>query len=66
MKLRFTVPDMSCGHCKKRIEEALVSRKGIESLSVDLDSKTVTVETELSPEEIISVIDEAGYDATEL
>ncbi|MFP4363569.1 MAG: heavy-metal-associated domain-containing protein [Spirochaetia bacterium] len=63
MKYQFNVPDMSCNHCKMRISKALGEKQGIDDFSVDLDNKVVTVETSLSSEEIVSAIDEAGYDA---
>lgn len=61
-KLTLLVPEMMCGHCEKRIREA-VSSIGGNVISLDLETKIVVVETEVSPEELLEKIDEAGYDA---
>ena len=62
----FSVPDMSCDHCKMRIEKQLGSRDEVRSVEVDLEGKKVTVDGDLSSEAIVELIDEAGYDATPL
>jgi len=59
----FSVPDMSCGHCKMRISNALKAATNVSNFEVDLDAKIVTVNTEQAVESIIDVIDTAGYDA---
>jgi copper chaperone len=56
--------DISCNHCKHTIESALGSYKGIQKVSVDVDSKTVEVDyddTQVSWEEISSELAEIGY-----
>jgi len=59
----FSVPDMSCGHCKMRISNALKAATNVSNFEVDLDAKIVTVNTKLAAEAIVDVIDTAGYDA---
>lgn len=63
MKYLFDVPEMSCGHCKARIESTLLGNGKVENCSVDLNSGTVSVESELKPEKLEELFDEAGYDA---
>jgi copper chaperone len=63
MKYTFNVPDMSCNHCKMRIEKTMGDSGKVENLEIDLDSKKVTLESELSAEALIELFDEAGYDA---
>lgn len=60
----FSVPDMSCEHCKMRISKAL-STADVESFDINLDTKlvTVTAAPAISPESIVELIDTAGYDA---
>jgi len=58
--LVFSVPDMSCQHCVKRIREAL-SRAGVEA-DVSLETKTITTNAN-DPERIVRILDDAGYDA---
>ncbi|GHS94111.1 hypothetical protein AGMMS50276_06060 [Synergistales bacterium] len=62
MKKIFSVPDMSCEHCVKAITKALDDAK-YSGFEVDLPAKEVRVEAD-SADKIISLLDEAGYDAT--
>jgi copper chaperone len=57
----FIVDDMTCGHCKKRIETALGTLPGDKTFTVELPTKKVTVQSALTDEAIAAVIDEAGY-----
>lgn len=63
MKYVFSVSDMSCGHCKTHIEDALKSSGSVHRYDVDLALKKVEVETSLSAGEIATLIDGAGYTA---
>jgi len=66
MKYKFSVPDMSCNHCKMRIEKVMNESGKVKDLSIDLNSKLVSMDTTLSEEEIINLFDKAGYDATKI
>ncbi|NQT59811.1 MAG: heavy-metal-associated domain-containing protein [Bacteroidetes bacterium] len=59
----FSVPDMSCGHCKMHISNALSATTNVSSFEIDLNTKLVTVNTELEADAVVDVIDTAGYDA---
>ncbi len=61
MKYTFKVPDMSCGHCKMHIENALKNSGQASSWSVDLDSKTVVVESDEPNSVIQRLIEDEGY-----
>ena len=64
VKIVFFVEDISCKHCVARIESALRgdSRLHGAKISVSLEEKLVCVEgSDATPEEIASVIKEAGY-----
>ena len=37
MNVVFTVPEISCGHCKDTIESTLNNVESIESVSVDIE-----------------------------
>jgi len=63
MKYTFRVPDMSCNHCKMRIEKAMNESGKVSGLNVDLTSKKVSLESDLSESDLIKIFDEAGYDA---
>lgn len=60
----YSVPDMSCGHCKASIEKAVSSADPKAAIRVDLDKRTVDIESTLSDPAIIAALDEAGYPAT--
>ena len=64
MKLEFYVDDMMCMHCVSRIKEAL-SVKGIENINIDLDSKLVSVETNLKKEAVFKLIKKSKYKVRE-
>jgi copper chaperone len=39
----YTVPDISCDHCKRAIEDHVTPLAGVETVTVDVDTKIVTV-----------------------
>ncbi len=55
------VPDMSCQHCKNKITDALRQMPGIQSVSIDLNTREVTVESVLDRQLILDRIKQAGY-----
>jgi copper chaperone len=61
----FSVPGMTCGHCKQAVTSELSKIFGVTSVEVDLDTKQVVVASE-SPVEwkaIVDAVDEAGFEA---
>ena len=61
----FSVPGMTCGHCKQAVTSELTKITGVTSVDVDLDTKQVVVASE-SPVEwkaIVDAVDEAGFEA---
>lgn len=56
----YTVPDISCDHCKSAIERHVTPIIGVDTVTVDIDNKTVTV-TGGDPSEIETAIADAGY-----
>lgn len=58
----YSVPGISCGHCKNAIEGELAPLAGVESALVDIDAKTVTVVGEVTEAEVRAAVDEAGYE----
>jgi copper chaperone len=65
MKYSYSVADMSCGHCKMHIENALKESGLAKAFSVDLPGKRVEVESDSPSGKIVAVIAEAGYTAVE-
>jgi copper chaperone len=61
--LTYSVPDVSCGHCRTAITNEVAPLPGVESVVVDLDTKTVTVTGDpLDEQAIVAAIDKAGYE----
>lgn len=59
----FNVPGVSCQHCVKAITEELTTIDGVDSVAVDIERKTVTVEHDgsVTEERLVHGLDEAGY-----
>lgn len=61
MQYEFHVPDMTCNHCKMRIEKAVSSLNDIESVNIILDKKLVIVEGDAPEKDIRQAIQNSGY-----
>jgi copper chaperone len=60
----YTVPGMSCEHCRAAVSEEVSGVAGVETVEVDLDRKLVTVRgTGLDDARLRDAIEEAGYAA---
>ena len=57
----YSVPGISCDHCKRAIEGEVSSVGQVESVEVDVDAKVVTV-VGGDDAAIRTAIDDAGYD----
>ena len=63
-QMTYTVPGMSCGHCKEAVSSELQEVPGVESVDVDLDTKLVVVSgAGLDDGALRAAIEEAGYEA---
>ena len=60
-KFVFSVPDISCNHCKMRITKALEAA-GVKEFEISVELKKVTAETQ-DAAAVQAVIEDAGYDA---
>ena len=63
MNVVFTVPEISCGHCKDTIESTLNNVESIDSVSVDIEKKSVEVvsSSNLDMMNVSELLDEQGY-----
>ena len=63
MNVVFTVSEISCGHCKDTIESTLNNVESIESVSVDIEKKSVEVisSSDLDMMNVSELLDEQGY-----
>ena len=62
-QLSYSVPGMSCGHCRAAITAEVEKIEGVSGVDVDLEEKRVTVAGEqLDDAALRGAIDQAGYD----
>ncbi|PRR69768.1 heavy-metal-associated domain-containing protein [Clostridium thermopalmarium] len=68
MKKKILIEGMSCGHCVSHVKEALSELNGVNSVDVNLDSKTAIIEasTDVKDEDIKFAIDDAGYEVVRI
>jgi copper chaperone len=65
MRETFSVPEVSCDHCKSSIEGALQPLSGISEATVRIEAKQVDVAWDgnlTSREDVVRAIEGAGYE----
>ncbi len=62
MERTYSVPGISCGHCKAAIESEVGQVAGVERVEVDVDARTVVVVGDADDAAVRAAIDEAGYE----
>ena len=63
--VRYSVPGISCEHCRTAITAEVTAVPGVTGVEVDLDTKLVAVTgSGLDAAALVAAIDEAGYDAS--
>lgn len=64
MEITYTVPGMTCSHCKEAVSEEVSTVAGVASVAVDLEAKSVAVRGRVLDDDAIrAAIREAGYEA---
>jgi copper chaperone len=61
----LSVPEISCGHCKSSIEDAVAPLDGVTRVEVRIDEKTVDIDyddTDGTFDTIVAAIEDSGYD----
>jgi copper chaperone len=66
-KQTFHIPNISCGHCTRTIENELKEMDGINSVESSVDDKTVTVhyQSPITREKIVATLKDINYPAAE-
>ncbi|SEO98303.1 Copper chaperone CopZ [Halogranum amylolyticum] len=59
----LTVEGMSCESCEATVVEALEGVDGVERASADHEDDAATVEGDADPLDLVTAVNEAGYDA---
>jgi copper chaperone len=63
--IAYSVPGVSCEHCRVAITQEVGTAAGVETVDVDLEAKTVTVRgSDLDDGALRAAIEEAGYEVT--
>lgn len=62
--MKFHVPDMSCGHCTAAITKGVKTIDPAAEVLTDLDTRTVTVTSDRSEEQLSAAIHAAGYETS--
>jgi len=63
-KYRLDIPNISCEHCSKAIEDALSAIDGVQAISVDISDKYADAtfdESDVSLDKIEDVLKDIGY-----
>ena len=58
----YTVPGISCDHCKHAIEGEVADVSGVDSVVVSVTDRTVEVDGWATDDAIRAAISEAGYE----
>lgn len=61
---QYNVTGMSCAACQTRIEKVVSAINGVDSVAVSLLTNSMAVDGNVSPEEIIKAVENAGYGAS--
>lgn len=59
--LEFKLPDMTCGHCVRAVNQALHAVDPEARVEVDLPAQQVRVETTQPRDTVVAALVEAGY-----
>lgn len=64
MTKKLMIEGMSCGHCVRHVEEALLELDGVISAKADLEGKSAIVELnkDITEDTFKEAIEEAGYE----
>ena len=67
MEKKMVIEGMSCGHCQKRVEDALNKIDGVMA-AVNLEQKTakVTLTKEVPESALKSAVEDAGYEVVSI
>jgi len=60
------ITGMSCGHCERRVKNALEEIEGVTVISVSASEDRAEVETSVEDDVLIAAVEEAGYAVTEI
>lgn len=62
----FSIPDMTCGHCKAAVEAAILKLDPAASVTVDLVTRTAEVTSSEPSRALINALVAVGFPASEV
>jgi copper chaperone CopZ len=65
--IALTITGLTCGHCRKKAEDALKAVRGVWSATVDLETGAADVEFDdkhVQPDALIAAVEAVGYHAS--
>lgn len=60
--MKFSIPDMSCGHCVASIEKAITALDANASVACDLEGRIVAIETNTPAENVEAALRKIGFE----
>lgn len=63
---KFSVPEMSCGHCKAAIEKAVAAVDDAATVQVDLTQREVTIDSSAGIDALLAAMKSEGFEAQTL
>jgi copper chaperone CopZ len=63
---KLSIPAMKCGGCVSTVESTLKALSDVDTVVVDLESKQVTIEGEVSIDTAIAAVTNAGFPAEKI
>lgn len=67
MKKTLKIEGMSCQHCVMAVKRGLTDAEGVNTVEVDLEKKTATLEVDgVSDDKLKELVEEAGYKVVEV
>ena len=60
----FSVPDMSCGHCKSAIQKAISAADASATIGFDMDARKIDVTSALANADLSALLEREGYPNT--
>jgi copper chaperone len=60
----FSIPEMSCGHCKAKIEDAVMDADEGAIMEFDMEAREVDIDSTLDTAALAQAIKTAGYDSS--
>lgn len=64
--ITLEVPDMACGGCVDSVTKAVQKIDSRAVVEADIETKTVTIESDVAPQMLLKALEEAGFTAIAL